>query len=938
MEKIKVDLAGRSTNRIQPFIMISGDDSEAEVFKKFADLKAVGIYSAVLQYSGPKKPVTDAPMSGLMQLSKFDDIYFQTLEYMVLACRRLNMTFWVQDAAPFPTGSANGAFMEPGNIQKGKLYLEERHTNIRGPLKNADILVENFNGLPRGSVPEMMADLQPQGPEAAQRGKLLGAVLVKYACWENGSLRFDGSTAMDVTDRILADPGVIRLDVPEGLWRLFFFYETHRGGRKYYMNLLDRESVRFQIDRVLQPHYEKLKGELGKTWEGFFYDEPEVGNANYYDFHCLPGYHPDRTPVALPWCGGMEGDLRERVGGGMGDELGQQPGGGIGGALSDHPDRGWLRLLPALWYDCGDEGHFMRFHYMDVVTRRIMDNYNGQIFPWCRERGIGYMGHVLEDENSHGRLGCGTGHFFRTEKYQDLSGVDLIAGQLLPGMDMYGICNYAVADGDGSFYHYGLAKLASSEDHINPLKKGSFCEVNAVYGDMTNGKFYKYLLDHLFANGVKQLIPVITDSLDTDAAKLLWPYANRMCGLLEGSTPVVPAAIVYHGESEWSGRFQYFQKPARELAAHQIDYDVIPGDALVDRDFYKTYIAAGTLATNGDAVPANGSAHGKLIINGISYGALIIPYCEFIRKDVFDFVLEAMDSHVPVYFVDGLPEGYCEMPGTPDWQGRHVCPVHLEDLAAALRGAGIADIDCSTEEPYLKYAHWQKNGMDYYMLTNGEPERTITTAITFPTDRPSALYDVMDQKLFRVTGDVCDGKTRIPVSLGKYESRVYVFGVRPEACRELLSDPRESLPATKLHTPWEVTIDNGQPGERTLRLEHLTDLSQLEGMERYTDPVRYKTEFTVDGALPALLDLGNVCDSADVRLNGQPVGLRIAAPYIYDISEAVRCGANTLEIFVCPPMARRRLGAVPLPFQQMSAATYAVMPPIGLLGPVVLYG
>ena len=109
-------------HRIAPFIMLGGDDSKEKVCEKFKALKDMGINSAVLQYTGPGKQTNSAPLAGLMQIYQFDDIYFRLIDAMVDACRCLNMTFWVQDAAPFPTGAAGGAFMEPENLNKGKLY------------------------------------------------------------------------------------------------------------------------------------------------------------------------------------------------------------------------------------------------------------------------------------------------------------------------------------------------------------------------------------------------------------------------------------------------------------------------------------------------------------------------------------------------------------------------------------------------------------------------------------------------------------------------------------------------------------------------------------------------------------------------------------------------------------------------------------------------
>ena len=101
-------------------------------------------------------------------------------------------------------------------------------------------------------------------------------------------------------------------------------------------------------------------------------------------------------------------------------------------------------------------------------------------------------------------------------------------------------------------------------------------------------------------------------------------------------------AVLYHAEAEWSGGFQYFQRPCKVLAENQIDYDVVPGDALAERDFYRTEIGDGVFC-----------------INGQMYRALIIPFCEYIRKDVLEFVLEAMRRNVPVFFIQALPKGRC---------------------------------------------------------------------------------------------------------------------------------------------------------------------------------------------------------------------------------------------------------------------------------------
>jgi len=59
---------------------------------------------------------------------------------------------------------------------------------------------------------------------------------------------------------------------------------------------------------------------------------------------------------------------------------------------------------------------------MDVISRLYAQNFTDQIGAWCRAHQVEYIGHVLEDNGNHARLGAGAGHFFRALGGQDMSG------------------------------------------------------------------------------------------------------------------------------------------------------------------------------------------------------------------------------------------------------------------------------------------------------------------------------------------------------------------------------------------------------------------------------------------------------------------------------------------------------------------------------------
>jgi len=718
------------------------------------------------------------------------------------------------------------------------------------------------------------------GAAGFQPPKIMAAVAMRCDP-DSREPSFDGDSAIDLSAGLDTADGTLTLDLPEGYWRVFLLLESRNGGRDAYMNLLDPESIRIEIDAVHEVHYQQMKDELGKTWEGFFYDEPEVGNAKNYDFDNLPG----RSLGAMPWSREMPALMAQRLG------------------------EDWMLHLPELWYDCGPHSHVTRFHFMDLVTRLIAENYNGQVQAWCRERNIRYIGHVLEDEGSHARLGCGPGHFFRFQKHQDMAGIDVIGGQLMPGMNIKGTGWYSASEGDGTFYHYGIAKLPSSEAYLNPDKQGqSFCEINAVYNNVSNPKLYKYLLDHLLVDGVNNLVPVFTDVVDPDEGKLLFDYVNRLCSLMHKAVHVAPVALLYHAEAEWTGAAQPFHVPGKVLAQHQLDYTVTPGDVFVDTDFYHTRMENGLLKVNTEA-----------------FRAVVVPACDYIRADVLNALLTAQKAGLQLIFVDRAPMGYCESLQSINWQETTPAVVPLAQLGSALDE--LAELRCGVFTPDLKYIHLKKENLEYYFLMNTAYQASIETAVRLPQQCEVMQYDAMCDAMRPVCCRAVENGMELQVTLGQWESILYVL------------DPSQpmgenTVPGTWTDAdcgPWQLSFE----GEHApVRLNALSDVSRLPGLRRYTQPIRYETVWTVTGPLPTQLSLGRVGDSARVTLNGKALGLRIAEPYVFDLGDAVCAGANELIIEVLPAQGRRVNAGGGSIFDALGAATYMTMQPTGLLGPV----
>ena len=120
------------------------------------------------------------------------------------------------------------------------------------------------------------------------------------------------------------------------------------------------------------------------------------------------------------------------------------------------------------------------------------------------------------------------------------------------------------------------------------------------------------------------------------------------------------------------------------------------------------------------------------------------------------------------------------------------------------------------------------------------------------------------------------------------------------------------------------------------------------GVKYFSGEATYARSFTLPrgarAGQPLWLDLGQVGDLAEVRVNGQLVGAVWHAPYRLDIGKAVKKGANTIEVKVADLWVNRLVGdaqpgAKPITWTAMP--TYradAPLRPAGLIGPVVLEG
>ncbi len=124
--------------------------------------------------------------------------------------------------------------------------------------------------------------------------------------------------------------------------------------------------------------------------------------------------------------------------------------------------------------------------------------------------------------------------------------------------------------------------------------------------------------------------------------------------------------------------------------------------------------------------------------------------------------------------------------------------------------------------------------------------------------------------------------------------------------------------------PEPVVLDCG-PGTRALG-----DWSEGSVLENYSGGAWYRRDVTLDATQVegrVRLHLGDVVATAEVRVNGNTAGIRVAPPWVVDVSRQVKPGTNRVEILVYNTLANHYL-TIPTRYRGSLRS--------GLVGPVRL--
>jgi hypothetical protein len=414
-------------------------------------------------------------------------------------------------------------------------------------------------------------------------------------------------------------------------------------------------------------------------------------------------------------------------------------------------------------------------------------------------------------------------------------------------------------------------------------------------------------------------------------------YINR-CQFMLQQGLFVADVCYYYGDHVPNFAQHKRTDPACVLPGY--DYDVITEEALLMRASVQD---------------------GRIVLpDGMSYHVLVLRDHHAISLPVLRKVKQLVEAGATVVGPKptqamSLPDSDAEVKQIADavWNhGRIVTDKTAREVLLTAEVKPDFEFSGGDSETDLDYIHRRDGQTEIYFVANRSNRTESVTCVFRTGGKAPELWNPVDGSQ-RLTSAYCeaDGRTSLPLEFAPCSSWFVVFR-KPAAQYPPTRRSNVTQYSTRLELggPWQVAFDPNWGGPAAVEFTELVSWPQRDepGIKYYSGTAVYRKTFElVDGSQsapedrPLWIDLGNVRELAEVKLNGQSCGIVWSPPFRVDISRAVQLGANQLEIEVVNFWPNRIIGDDELPPEQRLTRTNirkltkdTPLMPSGLLGPV----
>lgn len=528
--------------------------------------------------------------------------------------------------------------------------------------------------------------------------------------------------------------------------------------------------------------------------------------------------------------------------------------------------------LPALWLEAGEETEAIRRKYKKAVNRRLETTYYKQISDWCGAHGIALTGHP------HGSDDIGLLKYFH-----------------IPGQDI--VWRWVAPEGGKGVegQHSTMAKCSSDAARHRGRRKNAnecfgCCGPKGVHWAFSAGDM-KWYLDWLFVRGVNLVYPhAFYYSLDGERRygerppdvgpnNIWWKYYNtlsdymkRMCWLMTDSVNTTSVAVLCREDFlPWA--------IAKPLYENQIEFNYLEDNLLLS--------------------PQCRIENGRISIEKQEYRALLVESADMLIPEIEPLLRKFAEEGGSVV-IHNPQERKLSLKGSVEIKS-------LDETVQALDSRIKRDCLFSPPNPAVRVSHTVKAGIHFYLLVNeGEfrVEGTFHMRLRGRVEKWDAWMGTAEAVPVKL---IHEEMSAIPIKLERRES--VILSVDPGASAEAdLSAAASKEPSIReeitLDKEWEI---QGVPSCAVAE-QKLESWTLWPGMEEFSGTLVYETAFQLETLVAGSrveLDLGRVGELAHVHVNGRDAGFALWAPYLFDLTEGVRQGMNTLKVEVTNTLANR---------------------------------
>ena len=800
-----------------------------------------------------------------------------------------------------------------------------------------DLAVTAADGAPLWSsdfeTPDRLADFAP--------GLTLAQPAVAAVARPAGST--SGTDLVELTPRLGLD-GRPTWTAPPGRWQVDLFgsmtlVDDTRGYTRGYLDLLDEDATDAFMDTIPAEYVRRWPWAMGTVVPGFWDDEPFIASAEPHPFK------------RQPWSPELAAEL---------DGLGATPG------------KAYVASYDAL----GRAGEQLRGQYWEAVNNRFSQAYYKRQADWMAEHGLQLISNPLLDETGPSHRMVSTGDLTKDNQWAQVPGTDMITGDYTAGEQSSLVRNAASAAHQAGHSQVVLETFGNSGWQVAPEFMHATIGALAVRGATMP------FLHAMWTDEVRVIFapPFGPRSTFWEQMGPLDDWIGRVMEISRGTdaartalVQVQDAAQQLHGleeepedDDDPAGTDHDLSETGFDLERSQVDFDLVHDGALSgDRAIRRPATVVG----------------GDLRVGAASYDAAVLPPTPVLDVDAARTLLELVRSGgslvavgaPPVHETSGRDGELARVLGELGLDragshavgaGRVVRVSSVERAGEAAAALGSAALRTSEPEPALRVARRTQGGDVAYLLNN-ESATTVRTTLGFDHGGSPQLWDPATgatdpAPAWSGSGDT----TEVPVVLDPYETLAVVFPAGADGGAHLTGVPSPALVPLGVSRSGDglaAHVLADEPG--TWALEGVAGGATYRGRVRVTDPLEpialggdwgfrldREGEVTVQRPLGSWvdvaptysgtavysrtvelapedldgrrvrLDLGEVDDLAEVTVNGTTLPVAYWAPYVVDVTSALKPGVNTIEVAVTNTLANERN-------QKRSS---------GLLGPVSL--